>query len=96
MQLSRQNMKELLIFPYNGNGLEALDCIQGQYRFIGFIDVFRIVLIDIPAIRGNFTDGVDAIFKVFPKTVIILRTGKTAAYPNDGDVCSASVVISAS
>lgn len=31
-------MKQLLIFPYNGNGLEALDCIQGQYELIGFVD----------------------------------------------------------
>jgi sugar O-acyltransferase (sialic acid O-acetyltransferase NeuD family) len=28
----------LLIFPYNGNGLEALDCIGDAYRFIGFVD----------------------------------------------------------
>ena len=28
----------LLIFPYNGNGLEALDCIGSAYQFIGFID----------------------------------------------------------
>ncbi len=31
-------MEKLLIFPFNGNGLEAVDCIQGQYEFIGFID----------------------------------------------------------
>ena len=31
-------MEKLFIFPFNGNGLEALDCIQGRYEFIGFID----------------------------------------------------------
>ncbi|MBD3306803.1 acetyltransferase [candidate division KSB3 bacterium] len=31
-------MKKLFIFPYNGNGLEALDCIREEYEFIGFID----------------------------------------------------------
>lgn len=31
-------MKQLLIFPYNGNALEAMDCIDGQYELIGFID----------------------------------------------------------
>lgn len=31
-------MKKLLIFPFNGNGLEALDCIRDQFEFIGFID----------------------------------------------------------
>lgn len=31
--------KKLVIFPYNGNGLEALDCIDSnQYDFIGFVD----------------------------------------------------------
>lgn len=29
---------ELLIFPCNGNGLEALDCLDNAYRFAGFID----------------------------------------------------------
>lgn len=31
-------MEKLLIFPFNGNGLEALDCIGNQYEFVGFID----------------------------------------------------------
>lgn len=31
-------MEKLFIFPFNGNGLEALSCIQDQYEFIGFID----------------------------------------------------------
>ncbi len=31
--------KKLLIFPFNGNGIEALDCIDDAgYEFIGFID----------------------------------------------------------
>ncbi len=29
---------KILIFPYNGNGIEALDCIRDQYEFMGFID----------------------------------------------------------
>ena len=31
-------MQQLLIFPFNGNGLEAIGCISQQYEFIGFID----------------------------------------------------------
>ena len=31
-------MKKLLIFPFNGNALEAIACISDQYDFIGFID----------------------------------------------------------
>ena len=33
-----QEAQPLLIFPYNGNGIEALDCIGSAYRFIGFVD----------------------------------------------------------
>jgi len=31
-------VKQLLIFPYNGNAIEALDCIDSEFEFIGFID----------------------------------------------------------
>lgn len=31
-------MKKLLIFPLNGNAIEALSCISGQYELIGFVD----------------------------------------------------------
>lgn len=31
-------MPDLLIFPYNGNGLEALLCLGEDYNFIGFVD----------------------------------------------------------
>jgi sugar O-acyltransferase (sialic acid O-acetyltransferase NeuD family) len=30
--------RPLLIFPCNGNGLEALDCLGSEYRPIGFVD----------------------------------------------------------
>jgi sugar O-acyltransferase (sialic acid O-acetyltransferase NeuD family) len=33
-----QDVKDLLIFPCNGNGLEALDCLGSEYRMIGFVD----------------------------------------------------------
>ncbi len=31
-------MKKLLIFPYNGNAIESLDCIDSEFKFLGFID----------------------------------------------------------
>lgn len=31
-------MKNLFFFPYNGNAIEALNCIGCEYKFIGFID----------------------------------------------------------
>ena len=36
--MSARTAAQLLIFPCNGNGLEALDCLGDTYRFIGFID----------------------------------------------------------
>ncbi len=36
----------LLIFPFNGNGLEALDCLGSEFRLLGFID-------DIPEKQGH-------------------------------------------
>jgi len=33
------NKKKLVIFPFNGNGIEALDCINfDEYELIGFVD----------------------------------------------------------
>ncbi|MEK6794981.1 MAG: NeuD/PglB/VioB family sugar acetyltransferase [Spirochaetota bacterium] len=31
-------MQKLIIFPYNGNGREALDCISAEFECIGFAD----------------------------------------------------------
>ena len=33
--------KALLIFPFNGNGIEALDCLGDKYRFVCFVDDTR-------------------------------------------------------
>jgi sugar O-acyltransferase (sialic acid O-acetyltransferase NeuD family) len=54
--------QDLLIFPYNGNGLEALACIGEQYRFIGFID-------DTPEKIGISQYG----FEVFDRKVLTKR-----------------------
>jgi sugar O-acyltransferase (sialic acid O-acetyltransferase NeuD family) len=33
------SLKKFVIFPFNGNGIEALDCVDNEkYEFIGFID----------------------------------------------------------
>jgi sugar O-acyltransferase (sialic acid O-acetyltransferase NeuD family) len=31
-------MQKLLIFPFNGNAVEAIDCLKNSYELIGFID----------------------------------------------------------
>ena len=33
-----QSTHDLLIFPANGNGLEALDCLGDSFRCVGFVD----------------------------------------------------------
>ena len=45
-----QKAQPLLIFPYNGNGIEALDCIGDAYRLIGFVD-------DTPQKQGTDPNG---------------------------------------
>jgi sugar O-acyltransferase (sialic acid O-acetyltransferase NeuD family) len=52
-------MEKLLIFPFNGNGLEAVDCIAEQYDLIGFID-------DTPEKQGKTRYG----FEVFGRIVL--------------------------
>lgn len=34
----QEEPQELLIFPCNGNGIEAIDCLGKRYRMIGFVD----------------------------------------------------------
>lgn len=52
-------MEKLLIFPYNGNGLEAIDCLQDHYELLGFID-------DTPSKLGTTING----FKVFGREIL--------------------------
>jgi len=52
-------MEKLLIFPFNGNGIEALDCIREQYEVVGFID-------DNPSKHGKTSFG----FEVFGRDFI--------------------------
>jgi sugar O-acyltransferase (sialic acid O-acetyltransferase NeuD family) len=50
-------MKKLMIFPLNGNGIEALDCINlEEYEFLGFID---------DNVEKRYRD-----YKVFPRETI--------------------------
>lgn len=49
----------LLIFPCNGNGLEALDCLGEEYLMIGFVD-------DTPEKQGTRSSG----FPVLPRAAL--------------------------
>jgi sugar O-acyltransferase (sialic acid O-acetyltransferase NeuD family) len=43
--------RPLLIFPFNGNGLEAIDCLGSAFELLGFID-------DTPSKQGRGAAGV--------------------------------------
>lgn len=51
--------KPLLIFPFNGNGLEALDCLGSAFRLLGFVD-------DTPGKQGVSGSG----HAVFPRSAL--------------------------
>ena len=70
-------MKQLLIFPYNGNGLEALDCLGSNYEFVGFVD-------DTPEKQGltpygHSVYGRDA-FDKYPNAYVLAVPGSPASY----------------
>ena len=55
---------DLLIFPCNGNGLEALDCLGTAFRCVGFVD-------DTPAKLGTTVGGVP----VLPRSALTQHAG---------------------
>jgi sugar O-acyltransferase (sialic acid O-acetyltransferase NeuD family) len=75
--MNHRESKPLLIFPCNGNALEALDCLGDAYRFVGFVD-------DTPEkqgtdARGHPVFGRDA-FTEFPGALILAVPGATTSY----------------
>jgi sugar O-acyltransferase (sialic acid O-acetyltransferase NeuD family) len=63
---------DLLIFPCNGNGLEALDCVGDSFRFVGFVD-------DTPAKQGRDAHGHPvmgrAALREFPRARVLAVPG---------------------
>ena len=70
-------MEKLLIFPYNGNGLEAIDCIGNQYELIGFID-------DTPEKLGKTAFGVEVfgreILSKYPDAKVLAVPGSPLSF----------------
>ena len=76
-------MEHLLIFPYNGNGIEAVDCIRGQYELLGFIDD--------TADKQNDGNGDVAVYdrsalKRFPNAKVLAVPGSPTSYNSRGAV----------
>jgi sugar O-acyltransferase (sialic acid O-acetyltransferase NeuD family) len=70
-------MEKLLIFPFNGNGLEAVDCIHGQYDLIGFID-------DSPEKQGKTKYGYNVFgreaFDLYPEAKVLAVPGSPTSF----------------
>lgn len=70
-------MQQLFIFPFNGNGIEALDCVKGQYEFLGFVD-------DTEEKQGKHVLGFTVfsrdILKHHPHAKILAVPGSPASY----------------
>lgn len=68
---------KLLIFPYNGNGLEALECLNEEYDFIGFID-------DEPHKLGKKKEGFTVFsryaLKKYPDAKVLAVPGSPISY----------------
>jgi len=69
--------QELLIFPCNGNGIEALDCLGPGYRMIGFVD-------DTPdkqntSVHGHPVYGRDVLSR-HPGALLLAVPGGPASY----------------
>jgi sugar O-acyltransferase (sialic acid O-acetyltransferase NeuD family) len=57
--MTSREPKPILIFPFNGNGVEALDCLGEARQLIGFID-------DTPKKQGTTPQG----YRVFGRTAL--------------------------
>jgi sugar O-acyltransferase (sialic acid O-acetyltransferase NeuD family) len=67
----------LLIFPCNGNALEALDCLGSAFRCVGFVD-------DMTAKQGTEVAGLPvfsrSVFRDMPEAAILAVPGSPTSY----------------
>lgn len=70
-------MKKLIIFPFNGNAIEAMDCIADQYELIAFAD-------DTTEKQGVSEFGIPVasrnIIEQYPEAQILAVPGSPASY----------------
>ena len=75
--------RPLLIFPCNGNGLEALDCLGEEFEFRGFVD-------DTPAKQRDGAYGHRVLprsaFADMPEAAVLAVPGGPASYKARGGV----------
>lgn len=73
-----QKVHPLLIFPYNGNGIEALDCIGSGYQFIGFVGNTPHTVIHHDVVVGNWVRA-SAPMRPLQATPLLRRTATSVA-----------------
>lgn len=70
-------MEQLLIFPFNGNGLEALACLGNNYELVGFVD-------DTPEKQGKNKMGFEVFgreaLQRFPHAKVLAVPGSPSSY----------------
>ena len=70
--------EKLIIFPCNGNGLEALDCIDpGAFEFVGFIDDNFASKQDPD---GRWKVGSRNFLQEHPDALVLRRSGRTGKF----------------
>src|SRR5262249_51866448 len=52
---------------------------------VGSLALLGEVVLDAPALRGDFLDGIDAVADVLPVALQVLRLGEHASHADDGD-----------
>ena len=75
--MTRSEAQRLLIFPCNGNGLEALDCLGDAFDMIGFVD-------DAVEKRGTRVAGYPVFgreaFAAYPSARVLAVPGSPSSY----------------
>ncbi len=78
-----QSRTPLLLFPCNGNAIEAIDCLGEQWVCVGFVD-------DTPAKQGTMVRGVQVLGREaltrWPEARVLAVPGGPATYRNRRDV----------
>jgi sugar O-acyltransferase (sialic acid O-acetyltransferase NeuD family) len=75
--MPNRHPQPLLIFPCNGNGIEALDCLGDAYELVGYVD-------DTPAkqntsVQGHPVFGREA-FSLWPEAKVLAVPGSPLSY----------------
>ena len=76
-------MKKLVIFPFNGNGIEALDCIdETEYDFLGFVDD------DLSKRSSHYTILRRNFIEKHPDVFVLAVPGSSVSYLNRKEIIS--------